>query len=63
MSFHYTGRFPISQTESYMWRVMEYRTQFRRDANVADNKAATVAVDSLMNYEAVKVSLLHFSFT
>lgn len=31
------------------------RTQFRRQANKADNKAATVAVDSLMNFEAVKV--------
>jgi hypothetical protein len=31
------------------------RTQFRRQANSADNKAATVAVDSLLNYEAVKV--------
>lgn len=31
------------------------RTRFRREANVADNKAATVAIDSLINYEAVKV--------
>lgn len=31
------------------------RTQFRRDANKADNKAAAVSVDSLINYEAVKV--------
>lgn len=31
------------------------RTRFRREANKADNKAATVAVDSLINYEAVKV--------
>ena len=31
------------------------RTQFRRQANSADNKAATIAVDSLLNYEAVKV--------
>ena len=33
------------------------RTQFRRQANAADNKAATVAVDSLLNYEAVKVCI------
>jgi hypothetical protein len=33
------------------------RTQFRRKANAADNKAATVAVDSLLNYEAVKVRM------
>lgn len=31
-----------------------WRTRFRREANAADNKAATVAVDSLINYEAVK---------
>ena len=30
------------------------RTRFRREANSADNKAATVAMDSLINYEAVK---------
>ncbi|KAH9043965.1 P-loop containing nucleoside triphosphate hydrolase protein [Lactarius pseudohatsudake] len=33
------------------WRCAK---QFRRQANSADNKAATVAVDSLLNYEAVK---------
>ena len=33
----------------------EHRTRFRREANQADNKAATSAVDSLINYEAVKV--------
>ncbi|KAE8441256.1 Iron-sulfur clusters transporter atm1, mitochondrial [Mollisiaceae sp. DMI_Dod_QoI] len=31
-----------------------WRTQFRRAANAADNKGSTVAVDSLINYEAVK---------
>ena len=31
------------------------RTQFRRNANKADNMAASSAVDSLINYEAVKV--------
>ncbi|CAI2170554.1 17908_t:CDS:10 [Funneliformis geosporum] len=31
-----------------------WRTKFRRKANQADNEAATVAVDSLINYEAVK---------
>ncbi|TCD61866.1 Iron-sulfur clusters transporter atm1, mitochondrial [Steccherinum ochraceum] len=42
---------------AYTWftvRTTAWRTQFRREANVADNKAATVAVDSLINYEAVK---------
>ena len=32
-----------------------WRTKFRRQANAADNKAATAAVESLLNYEAVKV--------
>lgn len=31
-----------------------WRTHFRRDANKADNKAASVALDSLINFEAVK---------
>ncbi|GAB7347474.1 hypothetical protein MBLNU459_g4387t1 [Dothideomycetes sp. NU459] len=31
-----------------------WRTKFRKMANAADNKGATVAVDSLINYEAVK---------
>ncbi|WEW60629.1 Iron-sulfur clusters transporter atm1, mitochondrial [Emydomyces testavorans] len=31
-----------------------WRTKFRRKANAADNQGATVAVDSLINYEAVK---------
>jgi len=47
-----------------------YRIRFRREANQADNKAATVAVDSLINFEAVKVwplpsfdfFLIHLSF-
>ncbi|KAJ2355697.1 Iron-sulfur clusters transporter atm1, mitochondrial [Coemansia sp. RSA 2618] len=34
--------------------VTQWRTRFRRDMNVADNRAATVAVDSLINYESVK---------
>ncbi|KAJ1964340.1 Iron-sulfur clusters transporter atm1, mitochondrial [Dipsacomyces acuminosporus] len=34
--------------------ITQWRTKFRRDMNVADNRAATVAVDSLINYESVK---------
>ncbi|KAJ2669815.1 Iron-sulfur clusters transporter atm1, mitochondrial, partial [Coemansia sp. RSA 1285] len=34
--------------------VTQWRTKFRRDMNKADNQAATVAVDSLLNYESVK---------
>ena len=31
-----------------------WRTKFRKSANAADNDGATVAVDSLINFEAVK---------
>ncbi|KAF5359697.1 hypothetical protein D9756_003573 [Leucocoprinus leucothites] len=36
-------------------RTTSWRTRFRREANQADNKAATVAVDSLINFEAAKI--------
>jgi len=42
---------------AYTWftvRTTSWRTQFRRNANKADNMAASSAVDSLINYEAVK---------
>ncbi|CAH6720068.1 iron-sulfur clusters transporter Atm1p, mitochondrial [[Candida] jaroonii] len=35
-------------------RTTAWRTKFRRDANNADNQAANVALDSLINFEAVK---------
>lgn len=35
-------------------RTTTWRTTFRRKANKADNQAASVALDSLINYEAVK---------
>ncbi|KIR71684.1 iron-sulfur clusters transporter ATM1, mitochondrial [Cryptococcus deuterogattii CA1014] len=41
----------------YTWftvKTTAWRTTFRKQANAADNKGATVAVDSLINYEAVK---------
>ncbi|KTW29181.1 hypothetical protein T552_01138 [Pneumocystis carinii B80] len=31
-----------------------WRTKFRKDANKADNKAATLAMESLINYETIK---------
>lgn len=31
-----------------------WRTKFRRQANDADNQAASIALDSLINYESVK---------
>ena len=42
---------------AYTWftiKTTSWRTRFRKDANKADNKAATISVDSLINYEAVK---------
>ncbi|KAI0081011.1 P-loop containing nucleoside triphosphate hydrolase protein [Panus rudis PR-1116 ss-1] len=47
----------VATMAAYTWftvRTTSWRTRFRREANAADNKAATVAVDSLINYEAVK---------
>ncbi|KAL4066863.1 P-loop containing nucleoside triphosphate hydrolase protein [Scleroderma citrinum] len=47
----------LSTLAAYTWftvRTTSWRTQFRRNANKADNKAAAVGVDSLINYEAVK---------
>ncbi|KAH9972378.1 P-loop containing nucleoside triphosphate hydrolase protein [Russula compacta] len=47
----------LATMTAYTWftvRTTAWRTQFRREANAADNKAATIAVDSLLNYEAVK---------
>ncbi|KAH8924838.1 P-loop containing nucleoside triphosphate hydrolase protein [Atractiella rhizophila] len=41
----------------YTWftiRTTSWRVKIRREANKADNRAATVSVDSLINYEAVK---------
>ena len=38
-------------------RNVNFRTKFRKQANAADNKAATIIIDSLINYEAVKVHI------
>ncbi|KAH3899015.1 probable Iron-sulfur clusters transporter ATM1, mitochondrial [Saccharomycodes ludwigii] len=38
----------------FTFKTTAWRTEFRRAANRADNKAASVAVDSLINFEAVK---------
>lgn len=42
---------------AYSWFTIAttaWRTRFRKEANAADNKGATVELDSLINYEAVK---------
>ncbi|WFD04406.1 Iron-sulfur clusters transporter atm1, mitochondrial [Malassezia obtusa] len=41
----------------YAWftvRTTSWRTKFRREANMADQRAATTSLDSLLNFEAVK---------
>ena len=43
----------VGYTAFTIWTTA-WRTRFRREANAADNKGSTVAVDSLINYEAVK---------
>lgn len=43
----------VAYTAFTIWTTA-WRTRFRRQANAADNKGSTVAVDSLINYEAVK---------
>jgi ABC transporter ATM len=47
----------VGTMSAYSWFTITttaWRTKFRKQANAADNKGATVAVDSLINYEAVK---------
>ncbi|KAG9067623.1 Iron-sulfur clusters transporter atm1, mitochondrial [Linnemannia hyalina] len=42
---------------AYAWFTVQttaWRTKFRKQANAADNQAATVAVESLINFESVK---------
>ncbi|SCU79526.1 LADA_0B01288g1_1 [Lachancea dasiensis] len=38
----------------FTFKTTAWRTEFRRAANRADNKGAAIAVDSLINFEAVK---------
>ena len=47
----------VGTMAAYSWFTISttaWRTKFRKAANAADNKGATIAVDSLINYEAVK---------
>jgi ATP-binding cassette, subfamily B (MDR/TAP), member 7 len=60
LTYQYGGQFAAitavtmtAYTAFTIWTTA-WRTKFRRQANAADNKASTVAVDSLINYEAVK---------
>jgi ATP-binding cassette subfamily B (MDR/TAP) protein 7 len=60
LTYHYGLKFAaitamtmVGYTAFTIWTTA-WRTKFRRAANAADNKGSTVAVDSLINYEAVK---------
>jgi ATP-binding cassette, subfamily B (MDR/TAP), member 7 len=60
LTYHYGAKFAaitaltmVGYTTFTIWTTA-WRTKFRRAANAADNKGSTVAVDSLINYEAVK---------
>lgn len=47
----------VGTMAAYSWftiKTTAWRTKFRRQANAADNRAATMSVDSLINYDAVK---------
>ncbi|BGP25073.1 Iron-sulfur clusters transporter atm1, mitochondrial [Rhodotorula toruloides] len=47
----------LATMAAYSWftiKTTAWRTKFRKQANAADNRAATMSVDSLINYEAVK---------
>ena len=42
----------------YLCTSLSYRTKFRIEMNKADNDAGNAAIDSLLNYETVKVICL-----
>lgn len=60
LTWQYGWQFAVTTVgtmAAYSWFTIAttaWRTKFRKAANAADNKGATVAVDSLINYEAVK---------
>jgi ABC-type transport system involved in Fe-S cluster assembly fused permease/ATPase subunit len=63
------GLYVLFTVKTTAWRYFEMlkdtdlRTKFRKQANAADNKAATIIIDSLINYEAVKVHTLWVQLT
>ncbi|VDM78721.1 unnamed protein product [Strongylus vulgaris] len=42
--------------------ITQWRTKFRHEMNQADNDAGNKAVDSLINYETVKIEDVHFGY-
>lgn len=54
VSFAAMAFFTMLTYSIFTIKTTSWRTRFRRQANNADNQAASVALDSLINYEAVK---------
>ena len=60
LTYQFGWKFAVitaSTMAAYTWFTIAttaWRTKFRKQANAADNKGATVELDSLINYEAVK---------
>ncbi|KAI7533477.1 Iron-sulfur clusters transporter atm1 [Hortaea werneckii] len=60
LTYQFGWKFAVitaSTMATYTWFTIAttaWRTKFRKAANAADNKGATVELDSLINYEAVK---------
>ncbi|KAK5115699.1 Iron-sulfur clusters transporter atm1, mitochondrial [Meristemomyces frigidus] len=60
LTYQFGWKFAVitaSTMTAYTWFTIAttaWRTKFRKEANAADNKGATVELDSLINYEAVK---------
>lgn len=54
VKFAFVTAFTMVAYSAFTIWTTSWRTKFRKQANAADNKGATVAVDSLINYEAVK---------
>jgi ABC transporter ATM len=60
LTYHYGWQFAtitgatMATYAAFTITTTSWRTKFRKQANAADNQGATVAVDTLINYEAVK---------
>lgn len=60
LTYHYGAQFAMITASTmaayaaFTITTTSWRTKFRKQANAADNQGATVAVDTLLNYEAVK---------
>ena len=60
LTYNYGAKFAVVTVSTmalyafFTIQTTAWRTKFRRQANAADNKAATIDVDSLLNFETVK---------